>query len=497
MAPSLIKAMADPKLFATAFKDAASWSAWRTVLRSLFGLKLADSEMSLFRESTGRTVPFSAPVSEAWLICGRRSGKSYIASLVAVYLAAFRDYSPYLAPGERGTIMILAASRLQARTILRYIAGLLDDVPLLAKLVVARTTESIELSTGVIIEVHTASFRSVRGYTALAVIGDEVAFWRADESANPDKEVLDALRPAMATIPTALLLCLSSPYARRGALYEAFEKHHGNDASDTLVWKAPTEVMNPTISAKVLARAFEDDPAAAAAEYGAEFRGDLSTFLEEQWITAAIDVEVYERPPVQRGYLCFADSSGGKKDSFTVAIAHRQDNLFILDLCREWRSPLNPDSVVAEIASLVRPYRVTQVVGDRYSGEWVIQAFKSRGLKYQPAEVTRSELYLDAGSLLARQSVRLLDQPRLIMQLRQLERRTSIAGRDQVNHPPGGSDDIANAALGAIWLAANRKATVKYEGPPRVAVTDYDEFSHFDEKTPKQRIAHMRDPDYD
>jgi hypothetical protein len=60
-----------------------------------------------------------------------------------------------------------------------------------------------------IIEVHTASFRAVRGYTVVACIADEVAFWRSDESANPDVEILNGLRPGMATVPGALLLCIS------------------------------------------------------------------------------------------------------------------------------------------------------------------------------------------------------------------------------------------------------------------------------------------------
>jgi hypothetical protein len=60
-----------------------------------------------------------------------------------------------------------------------------------------------------IIEVHTASFRAVRGYTVVACIADEVAFWRSDESANPDVEIPNGLRPGMATVPGALLLCIS------------------------------------------------------------------------------------------------------------------------------------------------------------------------------------------------------------------------------------------------------------------------------------------------
>lgn len=477
---TLLRAMKDPALFGGFFKDPATWTAWRTVLKALFGLAMTAGERDLFRRCTGRSVAFPGPVEEAWLLCGRRSGKSFSAALIAVFLATFRDYSAYLAPGERAVVLVLAVNRDQARVIFRYIEAFFEQVPMLAKLVVAQNAESIELSNRVILEVGTANYRSVRGRTVAAALCDEIAFWRSEDTANPDREILDALRPAMATIPGALLLCLSSPYARGGALFEAFTRHHGNDASDVLVWRAPTRVMNPTISEAIVRRAFEQDPNAAAAEWDAEFRSDVATFLEEAWITSSVDRDVYERGPrPTTGYLAFVDPSGGKRDSFTVAVAHREDGRYILDLAREFRAPLNPDSVVNEIAGLLRPYRLRAVTGDRYAGEWVAQAFRARGLKYEVSESNRSEIYLATGPLLAQGAIRLLDQSRLVMQLRQLERRTSTMGRDAVNHPPGGSDDVANAVMGALWLAANRKAPSRADGPRHeFAESDYDELEY-------------------
>ena len=136
MARAILRAMEDPALFAPFFKDAATWQAWRTVLKVLFGTRLTASEVDLFQRTTGRTKAFSGAIREAWLVCGRRSGKSFIAVLIAVYLAAFRDYTASLSPGERGVVLALAVNRDQARVIFRYIEAFFDAVPLLAKLVV-------------------------------------------------------------------------------------------------------------------------------------------------------------------------------------------------------------------------------------------------------------------------------------------------------------------------------------------------------------------------
>ena len=185
-----------------------------------------DEQLAIYTKYTGRTTPPTSPLHEAWLVCGRRAGKSFILAIVAVFLGAFTDWRPFLGPGEVGTIMVICADRRQARTIMRYCLGLLIAVPMLKQLIESETRESITLRNRIVIEVHTASFRSTRGYTCVAALLDEVAYWPVDESAaEVDVEVLNAIRPSMATIPGAMLLAASSPHARKGALWSAYTKH--------------------------------------------------------------------------------------------------------------------------------------------------------------------------------------------------------------------------------------------------------------------------------
>ena len=56
-----------------------------------------------------------------------------------------------------------------------------------------------------------------------------------------------------------------------------------------LVWQADTRTMNPNISERVIADAYERDPARAAAEYGAQFRTDVETFVSREIVEAAIE----------------------------------------------------------------------------------------------------------------------------------------------------------------------------------------------------------------
>lgn len=461
---SILEAFDDPHLFAPLFEPASTWAAWRAFFGAVFALPMTEEQLELYRRCTGRETAPTEQSREAWAICGRRGGKSRAAGLIAVDLAVLRDYRPFLAAGERATIMVIAADRRQARTVLRYITGLLEGVPMLRRLIEAHRTEAIDLANRVTIEVHTASFRTIRGYTIAAAILDEVAFWPTDDAAEPDTEILAALKPGMATIPGSLLLAISSPYARKGALWRAYKQHFGKDDSPVLVWKADTRSMNPTVPEDVIRAAYEEDEAAASAEYGAEFRRDVESFVSLEVIDAAVVPGRAELPAVaSQRYAAFVDPSGGSADSMTLAIAHveRRDKrdqagTVVVDCLRERRPPFSPDDVVAEFCALLATYRVRSVTGDRYGGEWCREPFRRRGVSYELAAKAKSDIYRDVLPLLNSGRVELLDDKRLRAQLVGLERRTARGGRDSIDHAPSGHDDVANAVCGVIASLATR-----------------------------------------
>lgn len=451
---SILDACDDPALFGPWFRDPETWQAWRVFLAALFGLDMDDEALALYRGCTGRQGP-PAGFSEATLVVGRRGGKSFILALIAVFLAAFREWRPFLAPGERGTVMVIATDRRQARTIFRYVTALLEGVPMLAPLVERKTTEAVDLGNRVSIEVHSASFRSTRGYTVVAALCDETAFWRSDESANPDAEILAALRPAMATVPGAMLLCASSPYARRGELWRAFRLHHGKEDSPVLVWNADTRTMNPSVRPGIIAEAYERDPASAAAEYGAQFRVDIEAFLTREAVEACVSPGTRERSRIAGlRYSAFVDPSGGSADSMCLAIGHDEERdgrkVAMLDVLREARPPFSPEAVVAEFAELLGEYGICEVEGDRYAGEWPREAFRRHGIRYEPAAKPKSDLYRDLLPALNAGQADLLDHPKAVAQLVGLERRTARGGRDSIDHTPGAHDDLANVVAGLV-----------------------------------------------
>jgi hypothetical protein len=184
----------------------------------------------------------------------------------------------------------------------------------------------------------------------------------------------------------------------------------------------------------------------------------LVDFVDRAVVEACVIYGRHELPR-QAGvqYFAFADPSGGSADSFTVAVAHRDEKsgVIVLDAVREIRPPFSPEVATSEHAGLLKSYKISQVVGDRYAGQWPSDAFEKHGITYQPSEFSKSEIYIESLPLLNAHRVELLDNARLVSQLCGLERRTVRGtGRDTVDHGVGRHDDVCNAACGALLLAS-------------------------------------------
>jgi hypothetical protein len=458
---SIRKAFSDPKLLGSLL-GGDSWRAWRTLLIAAMGEALDDDERALFKRITGRDCEPLQRVEELIAVVGRRGGKSRAIATLAAYLAALRDYSHVLAAGERALVIVVAPDQRQAHIVLDYCTAVFEQSPLLKQLIKNRTSDTLELTNGLGIEVRAANFRRLRGHTFVAAVAEEVAFLFADESsANPDSEILAALRPGLATT-NGLLAMISSPYAKRGELYEAHKRHYG-PAGDKLILVAQgtSRDFNPSLPQSVVDRALERDHAAASAEYLAQFRSDIEGFVSREQVEACVERGLCERAPVDgTRYFSFTDPSGGSADSMACAIGHLDGDMLVVDALREIKARFDPESAVEEFAQLLALYKIDATTGDRYSAQWCSQAFEKRGIKYEGAEQNKSQLYLEMLPRINAKTIRLLDHPRALNQICLLERRTSRGGQDSIDHPPNTHDDVANAIAGLCGLAVSASSFI-------------------------------------
>ena len=441
-----------------------SWLAWRVLLIASMGERLHDDERPLFTKLTGRAGEPLERVEELVAVVGRRGGKSRAMATLACYITTLCDHA--LVRGERGVCLCVAPDQRQAKITLDYCTAALEQSPILKQLIANRTADALELVNGVNIEVRAASFRRLRGPTYIAVIADEAAFWMSDEwSSNADTEILNAVRPGLAT--TGGPLCIaSSPYARTGVLWNTHRRHFGQDGHKLiLVAQGTSRDFNPSLPQSVVDRALERDRASALAEYCAEFRTDIETFVSYEVVQACVSNYTEQAPLPNTSYRAFVDPSGGSSDAFTLAISHRQGDRIIIDAIRETRPPFSPEGVVDDFATLLKSYQIYRVTGDHYAGLWPREQFKKRNIEYRCAEKPKSDLFRDLLPLLNSGRIVLPRSDRLVNQLCGLERRTSRSGKDSIDHGPGGHDDLCNAVAGAAdLLSLHRQAPIAQTG---------------------------------
>jgi hypothetical protein len=427
-----------------------------TALRLLYGLPLNLEQRGIAEAMLSREITTQREYSEASFICGRRGGKSdKVAANTGVYEATTGGHERFLAPGERGHIVLIAQDMRAARVDYRYILAKLENSPLLSQLIQEVRKEEIGLKNRITISIFPCSFRATRGFSIPVAILDELAFFRV-EGVNVDKEIVDAIRPAMATFPRAKLIKISSPYAKAGELYRDYVTR-GN-RPELLCLQAASWEMNPSIPQTFLDAERERDPEMFDREYGAKFTDTISSAFTREAVEACVIAGRFELP--YREGCCYrvgVDPSGGGQDEFTLSIGHRENERIVQDCLRGYKAT-KPKDVVGELAAVLKSYHVSTVVGDKYAGQWVADAFRECGISYHFAERTASEAFLELLPLINQGGIELLDDKKQSAQLISLERRKGRTGKDSVGHPQGGHDDRANAlALAACELRVERK----------------------------------------
>ena len=155
------------------------------------------------------------------LLClGRRSGKTLVACIWAVYDAVVRDLSEHVRPGEPRYVVVVATASDQARRAFQVVRSFFD-LPLLSPLVARDTNEELHLTTGVVIKCLPCSARSTRGLAISTVIFDELAhFIDTENGYQAGEQVYRALAPSVAQFGDAgRIVCLSTPRGQRGIFW--------------------------------------------------------------------------------------------------------------------------------------------------------------------------------------------------------------------------------------------------------------------------------------
>jgi hypothetical protein len=447
-----------------------SWFGWRTLLIAAAGEELTDEERIEFKRLTARAREPARICNELVVIAGRRAGKSMAMACFNIWVSALCDHRDVLAPGEVGVALIISRDQRVSKVILNYVDGILRGSEVLASMIANRVADAIELTNGISIEVRPANSKTLRGPTYISITCDEIAFWFTSvDFANPDVEILAAVRPGRLTTGGPVML-ISSAYSKHGELFDAFTKYYGADGpSDILVAYATSRDLNPSLPQEEIDRALEKDPVRNRAEYLSEWRSDVEGFIAREMVEACVKDYVELPPQPGISYRCGFDPASGVPDgdSLAIVISHKDGDRAVIDAIREVRPPFNFFEVVETILKpLCKSYRIYKIVGDAWAGELARVPVRKAGIGYDLSEKSASELYVDPFlPMLNAGKIDLPKHDRAVTQICQLERSIVRSGREQITHPTRGHDDISNAIALAVDLAMNTSGyDLQYSG---------------------------------
>lgn len=498
------EAIAEPKLLKSYFDSLAR--PQQVALKAFYGLPLSEEEIlhwSVFQESCiydelgyvkditpVKYDPFEC--QQAWLIIGRRSGKTakFLAPIL-VYEAALGGHQQYASP-EQEIICYLVAQKLEvAKSHFGFLREVVRSSPLIQKLLVSDLAEGMKFANKVEIRPGSPSIRAQRGMAIPVVAMDEIGFWYTDpEAANPDVEVVRALAWAQMQFPHRKRFGTTTPWGKEGLAWKFYNAGTNGwklkddkttnliEYKNVLVLHATTAASgNPLVDKDFLEQERASDPMAYERESMARFVDSVSGFLSPSLLREAVDAGVAERAALPRPgkprdpvpFYVAAIDPAFRKDSFTFTIVHHDEVKGIVqDVVREFKpfpgTALNPALVLDEIKPDLDRFRVNVVYTDQYQFESLNQIAMQKGIYLENVDFTgrsKQKIMGNLQQLLNTKRLKLLDPAAnkhalaQMEQLKSLEQRLTAQGNSQIAAPKGKHDDLAMvlalACFKAVW----------------------------------------------
>jgi hypothetical protein len=479
----------------------------QTALKIFYGCELTADELVIWSAFQGgatydhlgyiidvEPIPYTPEeYSEAWLICGRRWGKTdSFSSTIVAYEAACGGHEDYIRKGAQEAVCFLVSQDLKnARASLPLILATLESSPLLKKEISNTTADFISLSNGLAIGVAPPSAKALRGYATPVVAMDEVGLWYTTaESANPDFEIERAVKFAQIQFPHKKRLGTTTPYIKEGLAWKNFSAGtQGVKIRDVAKRRAFRGMLllhsttaasgNPHVVREALDQEWVQDPDAFRRESLAEFTDSISWFLNVALLHEAIDEGVYERAPAPGPVYVAAMDPAFRGDGFGFTIVHNTHDGVVVDVARRWKAlpgeALNPALILDEIVPMLRAYGIAVVYSDQHHLDSLMQLALDRGFSIEGVPFTaksKASIFGSLQQLVNTKKLKLLDTRGnsaagvMLDELKTLEKRNLPGGGMQIGHPVGKHDDMA-AVLALAAYKATWMMPVKVKEAPR------------------------------
>lgn len=422
---------------------------------------------------------------ELLLICGRDSTKTFMASIIACYIAYLWLMIPdpyYLYQGrvDRGKevhILCVATKEEQATILLDEIKAKINSSPFFKDKKISENQFEIVLDKNLHILAVTSNSASEVGKTAIAVLFDEIGKYGSEKGTRDGEEVYDSLTPSVGRFASnrseflkrcagdpglemivrflGRVVSISTPMAKTGILWRLYNTAH---RMDLILWyQRATWQMNPNYpqGCDYLRNQEQKNPRTFAREFGAQF----DEAVDAMFAPDLVDRCATSSPPPYDCQVIYhgAIDTSRKKDAFAFCIGHMHAGRVIIDVIRYWLPKdkrLNWNQVEYDIRSLSQQYRVEDLLHDGYESEGVNLHFHDFLLTETPfTGPYKMQIYQCLEDRMHQDQIQYPDDDRLKRELKALQKKWN-GDKFTVHHPDSGpvqNDDGPDVIANLSW----------------------------------------------
>lgn len=342
---------------------------------------------------------------EVACLSGIRTGKSLLAACVGVHMALTCDVT-HLGPGEVPRVSIVSLTKDLADVVFGHAVGRCQQSPLFAPLIIGEPSgDSIHLRhpSGRPVQIKVvagsrAGASLVARWSAGGVFDEFPRMVGGDDGVVNWDDSRDAI--LLRLLAGAQLWHIGSPWAPHGPAYELVTEKLGKPTKAMVVVRAPAPAMNPHYwtPERVAEAKLEPDV------YRTDVLAEFATAEEALFSAESVDrcTRNALKVPFKHGNTYYAAMDPATRgNGWTLAIATREAGKTVVVWADEWlgsrHEPLDPGSVLAEVAGILASYGLKTVDSDQWMGDALITLGRQVGLTVVPwrlSERERTERYL-------------------------------------------------------------------------------------------------------
>ncbi len=452
--------------------------------------------------------------TELHLCVGRRGSKTILASIISAYEAykllkvgSGNPHRFYNIPEDEDIAIInVALSQAQAGRLFSQIQARLRNAPFFKNRIAKETTAEIRLFTdkdllkkqeGATIEVQGSVVivcghsnpDTLRGYSAILILFDELAFY--DESGKVTGSAFyNALEPSTRKFKKfgdGRLIEISSPSTMVGIFYDIYKNAKTSD--HILSFQLPTWCINYDITYESLAEERKRNPESFPVEYGAQWAkyGIYGNYFEPILVDRCIryDIGPHVWPQPKFNYYLHVDpaQSGPRYVAVLVAkeyyVSHMGKRRCRVRLANVWIWDPQPGlglmfcDIDREMVNICGRFHPMTVSYDQFNSIQSLQLLKSHGINTVSTAYNRNfknKIYQNLKDMMSYQpqpELWLYDDARLILEMKSLKYRPTMRGISLVvdKHGEIKTDDVIDCLAGATAMASENVVMASLPAP--------------------------------